>query len=235
MGDTDILSRTVRSFIELFYRDVGMERNFSLADILISNADSMLRTLFAPPVASRPTPAKHIVDKRLSERDKDESSRLMRVNHTGEVCAQALYQGQALTAREPHLRSTFLEASDEENDHLAWCDERIGELGGRTSLLNPLFYTGSFAMGALAGLIGDRTSAAFLAETEHQVAKHLDRHITRLPVADKKSSAILTQMKEDELKHAKAAEKSSGGGLPDPVRELMKGMSKIMTGTSYWI
>ena len=212
-----------------------MERNFSLADILISNADNMLRTLFAPPVASRPSPAKHIADKSLSEQDKDESSRLMRVNHTGEVCAQALYQGQSLTARDPHLRSTFLEASDEENDHLAWCDERIGELGGRTSLLNPLFYTGSFAMGVLAGLIGDRTSAAFLAETEHQVVEHLDRHLTRLPVADKKSNAILTQMKEDELKHAKSAEKSSGGGLPDPVSELMKGMSRIMTGTSYWI
>ena len=212
-----------------------MERKHRVADQLVAHADNMLRTLFAPPVASRPSPADKIPEKGLSDRDKSESRRLMRVNHTGEVCAQALYQGQSMTARSAELRETFREAAEEEEDHLAWCANRIQELNGKTSRLNPIFYAGSFAIGALAGLIGDKTSAAFLAETEHQVSDHLEHHLNRLPVNDKKSSAVLKQMREDELKHAKTAEEASSGGLSDPVRDAMRKMSKIMTGTSYWI
>ncbi len=167
--------------------------------------------------------------------ERDESRRLMRVNHTGEACAQALYQGQSMTVQSAELRETFREAAEEEEDHLAWCANSIEELNGKTSRLNPIFYAGSFAIGALAGLIGDKTSAAFLAETEHQVSDYLELHMNRLPANDKKSFAVLKQMREDELKHAKTAKAASSGGLPDPVRYAMRRMSKIMTGTNYWI
>ena len=212
-----------------------MNRHFSPTDRLISHADNMLRTLFAPAVASRPSPAKGTRDQKLSSWEENEAGRLMRVNHTGEVCAQALYQGQSLTTRNEQLRETFREAADEETDHLAWCEERIKSLNSRTSRLNPLFYAGSFAIGAVVGLLGDRTSAAFLAETEHQVVEHLDRQMGRLPASDASSRDILQQMREDELKHATTAEEIGTTPMSEPARGLMRRMSKVMTGLSYWV
>ena len=212
-----------------------MTRHHRLSDSLISQLDDTLRTLFAPAIASRPSPASGNTEQNLSSSEKDEARRLMRVNHTGEICAQALYQGQALTARNPKLRETFQEAADEENDHLAWCEERIHALDGNTSKLNPLFYAGSFTLGAIAGALGDKTSAAFLAETEYQVADHLTRHIERLPASDHESRKILVQMREDELKHATTAEQSGTIPLSEPVKGLMRAMSKVMTRSSYWV
>ena len=212
-----------------------MNRQYTLADHLIGHADNMLRTLFAPAIASRPSPATEIDDKDLEAWEKNESRRLMRVNHTGEVCAQALYQGQSLTARDPELRETFQKAADEENDHLAWCEDRIKALDGRTSRLNPVFYAGSYMIGAFAGLLGDRTSAAFLAETEYQVSDHLERHLQRLPAADRKSQSIVKKMREDELEHAKSAEQSANLELSEPAKGVMRLMSRVMTGTSYWV
>ncbi len=212
-----------------------MHRQYSLSDRFLEHADSMLRTLFASPEPNRRSPDHNSTGHNLTEWEIDESKRLMRVNHSGEVCAQALYQGQSVTARDSKLRETFQEAAEEENDHLAWCEHRIKSLGGRTSVLNPFFYAGSFTIGAFVGVLGDRTSAAFLAETEYQVVDHLDGHLNRLPVTDKKSHEILTQMREDELSHAKTAEAAGADELPDPVKGLMKLMSKFMTRSSYWI
>ena len=212
-----------------------MNRRYSLSDHLIDHADNMLRTLFAPSSASRPSPAADIDNRALEAWEKDEARRLMRVNHTGEVCAQALYQGQSLTARSPELRETFREAAEEENDHLAWCEDRIEALDGRTSRLNPIFYIGSYAIGAFAGLLGDRASAAFLAETEYQVVDHLNRHLYKLPAADRKSCSVVKQMSEDELKHAKSAEQVGTLQLSEPAKGAMRLMSRVMTGTSYWV
>lgn len=212
-----------------------MDRRYSLSDHLIGHADNMLRTLFAPPSASRPSPATDIDNRDLEAWEKDEARRLMRVNHTGEVCAQALYQGQSLTARSPELRETFKEAAEEENDHLAWCEDRIKSLGGRTSRLNPIFYVGSYVIGAVAGLLGDRASAAFLAETEYQVTDHLNMHLKKLPAADRKSYSVVKQMSEDELKHAKTAEQVGDLKLSEPAKGAMRLMSRVMTGTSYWV
>ena len=159
----------------------------------------------------------------------------MRVNHTGEVCAQALYQGQALTAQLVEVRERMEQAAMEENDHLAWCEERMKTLGSHPSIFNPLFYTGAFAIGAVAGKVGDRWSLGFLAETEHQVVEHLDAHLQRLPTQDAPSRAILQQMKEDEARHATHALEAGGARLPLPVRLLMRGFAKAMTGTTYWI
>ncbi len=212
-----------------------MKRRYSLSDHLIGHADNMLRTLFAPPSASRPSPAADIDNRDLETWEKDEARRLMRVNHTGEVCAQALYQGQSLTARSPELRETFKEAAEEENDHLAWCEDRIKSLDGRTSRLNPLFYAGSYAIGAFAGMLGDRASAAFLAETEYQVVDHLNRHLQKLPAGDRKSYRVVKQMSEDELEHAKSAEQVGDLQLSEPAKGVMRLMSRVMTGTSYWV
>jgi len=158
---------------------------------------------------------------------------MMRVNHAGEVCAQALYQGQALTARRIETRDQMKQASDEENDHLAWCRQRLDELGGHTSLFNPLWYTGSFAIGAASGLIGDKWSLGFLAETEHQVVKHLERHLRKLPSGDGKSRLILEQMKLDEAQHETSAHAAGATDLPEPVKKLMELASKVMTTTAY--
>ena len=159
----------------------------------------------------------------------------MRIDHTGEVCAQALYQGQALTARLPEVRKKMERAAAEENDHLDWCERRIEELGGRTSLLNPLWYAGSFAIGALAGLAGDKWSLGFVAETEQQVGEHLDEHLEQIPPQDAKSRAILEQMKQDELRHANQALVGGGVPLPAPVKLAMRLSSKVMTRTVYWL
>ena len=212
-----------------------MSRKFTLTDRLIGHADNMLRTLAAKPVATRPCPAKQMDSDNLNLSESRESTRLMRVNHTGEVCAQALYQGQSLTARSEHLRETFKQAADEENDHLAWCEERINSLNGKTSKLNPLFYSGAYTIGAIAGLLGDRVSAAFLAETEYQVVAHLDRHLMQLPAQDQSSRQIIAQMRADELKHATSAEQAGAIELPEPAKQMMRGMSKVMTRLSYWV
>jgi ubiquinone biosynthesis monooxygenase Coq7 len=159
----------------------------------------------------------------------------MRVNHAGEVSAQALYQGQALTAKLAEVRGKMERAALEENDHLAWCERRLKELDSHTSMLNPLWYTGSFAIGALAGLAGDKWSLGFVVETERQVVKHLDEHLSRLPEQDRRSRAILEQMKEDETHHATAALNAGGAELPEPVRQLMRLTSKVMTNAAYYI
>jgi ubiquinone biosynthesis monooxygenase Coq7 len=157
----------------------------------------------------------------------------MRINHTGEVCAQALYQGQAVTARDPSVRQSMERSAQEENDHLDWCERRIEELGGRTSLLNPLWYAGSFAIGALAGVAGDKWSLGFVAETERQVEKHLEEHLAQVSPADRKTRAILEQMKTDEIEHATKAVARGGAELPEPIRQAMQLTSKIMTGSVY--
>ena len=195
----------------------------------------MLQTLGTKPQPSRPSPAADMRKESLNPTEQKESVRLMRVNHTGEICAQALYQGQSLTARSTELRNTFQQAAKEENDHLSWCADRIEEMNGKTSRLNPFFFTGAYAIGAFAGLLGDRVSAAFLAETEYQVVEHLDRHLNRLPVQDSSSRSILSQMRDDELEHAKTAEQAGTIPLPKPVKGAMRAMSKVMTGLSYWV
>jgi ubiquinone biosynthesis monooxygenase Coq7 len=159
----------------------------------------------------------------------------MRINHAGEVAAQALYHGQALTARNPQLRETLRQAADEEGDHLAWCDERLRELDSRPSLLNPLWYAGSFAIGALAGACGDRVSLGFLVETERQVEGHLEDHLARLPAGDARSRSVLEQMKRDETRHGDTAQSAGAAELPAPVKLLMKLTSRVMTRTAYWL
>ena len=208
----------------------------SLPDRLIIGLDQALRTVFGrPPSTGRPNPADNQNEADLSEEERVRAARLMRINHTGEICAQALYQGQATTARLDSVRGQMERAANEENDHLAWCQQRIDELGSHTSLLNPVFYAGSFAIGALAGAVGDRWSLGFVAETEKQVVEHLDSHLQRLPGKDARSRAVLRQMKRDEGRHATTALEAGGARLPLPIRLAMKASSKVMTQTSYWV
>ena len=212
------------------------DRTLTALDRLMGQIDQALHIVFGPtprPTRNNPASIKEEVDLKASEREF--SGRLMRINHAGEICAQALYQGQAATARLPEVREKMEQAAQEENDHLAWTEERIRELGGHTSYLNPLWYTGSFAIGALAGVVGDKWSLGFIAETERQVVKHLADHLQRLPAADCKSRAILEQMRDDESHHATVAIESGGAELPGPVRRVMRCASKIMTRTAYWI
>jgi ubiquinone biosynthesis monooxygenase Coq7 len=211
------------------------KRQLTPLDHLLSRADQALRTMFGgPPSASRENPA---ADKQseLSEADREHVAGLMRVNHAGEIAAQALYQGQALTARLDAVRGAMEQAAEEENDHLAWCAERLRELNHQTSRLDPLWFAGSFAIGALAGLAGDRWSLGFVAETERQVAKHLESHLEQLPEGDHRTRAILEQMKEDEERHGDNASRAGGAELPEPVRRLMALASKVMTMTAYRI
>ncbi len=208
----------------------------SLIDRLIRSADQALRTVCGTPCTTgRVNPATDIEENELSDYERHEAGRLMRVNHVGEVCAQALYQGQALTARGKKIQESLEQAAAEENDHLAWCEQRLDELGARKSLLNPFWYAGSFALGAAAGLAGDKWNLGFLAETEHQVADHLQGHLQRLPEQDTKSRAIVEQMKTDETKHATTAVKAGGVDLPPPIKDLMRFGSKIMTRTAHWV
>jgi ubiquinone biosynthesis monooxygenase Coq7 len=204
-------------------------------DRFIVAFDKGLRTLFAPAQTLRPVPGEELGDVPLSERQRWEVAALMRVNHSGEICAQALYQGQALTARDAVAKGALEQAAREETEHLAWTGLRIDELGGRTSLLNPLWYAGSFAIGAAAGFLGDRWNLGFLAETERQVVEHLDGHLRRLPAEDEKSRAILEQMKDDEGRHATSALQHGGVVLPGPARLAMRLASRVMTRTAYWI
>jgi ubiquinone biosynthesis monooxygenase Coq7 len=204
-------------------------------DELIVAFDKGLRTLFAPAQSLRPVPGEDLAEAELTREERAHTAALMRVNHTGEICAQALYQGQALTARNPRARAALERAAQEETEHLAWTERRIDELGGRKSLLNPAWYAGSFAIGALAGLLGDRWNLGFLAETERQVVRHLEGHLKRLPAADEKSRAVLEMMKEDEARHATSAITHGGAELPEPTKAAMRLSSSVMTGTAYWI
>jgi 3-demethoxyubiquinol 3-hydroxylase len=211
-------------------------RHYTAADALLINLDQAVRTLFGRPTTTgRPNPADNAPFVELQPAEQTVAARLMRVNHTGEVCAQALYQGQALTARLDTVRDRMDQASTEENDHLAWCEMRLKQLNSHPSILNPLFYVGAFTIGALAGKIGDRWSLGFVAETEQQVVEHLNSHLGCLPTHDQPSRAILEQMKEDEARHATDALAAGGVRLPLPIRLLMKGVSKVMTRTTYWV
>jgi len=211
-------------------------QQLSSLDQLIIHFDRGLRTLFGQPQNTmRPNPAKMAQENDLNEEEKRLSARLMRVNHAGEVAAQALYQGQALTARTANVRENMKQSALEENDHLIWCHKRINDLNGRISWLNPVWYTSSFTLGVTAGLVGDKWSLGFVTETEQQVVKHLEGHLQRLPAQDVKSKAILEQMKEDEAHHASVAIKTGGVPLPQSVRWLMGRMSKVMTRTAFWI
>ena len=204
-------------------------------DRLLISFDRGLRTLLGPAASARPVPGQDIPDNGLNAAQRRRAAALMRVNHTGEVCAQALYQGQALTARAAHARAALERAAQEETEHLAWTEHRIDELSGRKSLLNPVFYVGSFAIGAAAGLLGDRWNLGFLAETERQVVAHLDEHLEKLPSDDRRSRAIVAEMRMDENRHATTALEHGGAELPPPARALMRIASAVMTRASYWI
>lgn len=202
-------------------------------DDLIAGFDQALRTIAAPQISQRAHPDVQVPENEMTEPQKRHAAGLMRVNHCGEICAQALYQGQALTARDPAVRDALREAAQEETEHLAWTERRIHELGGHKSVFNPLWYAGSLGIGVMAGLVGDKWNLGFLAETEHQVAKHLQSHFSRLPDPDLRSRAIVRQMHEDELSHALLAEKLGGATLPLPVPQLMQAASRLMTSLSY--
>lgn len=207
-------------------------RQHSTLDRLVESAETALKTLCASPQAKRPSPEPNADPSQLSENERRLSASLMRVNHTGEVCAQALYQGQALTAKLPKVREEMEQAAEEEIDHLAWCENRIKELDSRTSVLNPAFYALSFGMGAAAGLIGDNVSLGFVAATEDQVCKHLKDHQQRLPMSDTKSRAVVDQMLIDEEKHGHAALEAGGLEFPQGIKTLMTLVSKVMTETT---
>lgn len=211
-------------------------REFTPLDRLILNLDRGIRTLFGrPQTTARPNPAGDLPESELDDRQRRLVAGLMRVDHTGEVCAQALYQGQSLTARDPQVRAALEQSALEENDHLLWCDERLQELHGHTSYLNPFWYTASLGIGIVAGLAGDDWSLGFLAETEYQVIRHLESHLQRLPQQDSRSRTILLQMMEDEAHHATVAVTHGASTLPAPVQVLMKLQSRVMTGTAYWV
>jgi len=213
----------------------GMDpRVLSPIDRLLELADSGLAASFAKPAPSRPTPG-NPASEPVEQGRRRHAAGLMRVNHAGEIAAQGLYYGQALTARSPETRQALLRAAAEEGDHLAWCRERLDELGSRPSVLNPLWYGGSVAIGALAGLFGDRASLGFMAETERQVEGHLADHLERLPADDVRSRRIVEQMQADEAGHGRAALAAGGEALPEPVPRLMRLTARIMTGTAYWI
>lgn len=213
---------------------MSASRHYSLVDRLLVQADQSLRTLIPGAAqANRPSPAQHITNDQVADKDRRHIAGLMRINHTGEVCAQALYQGQALTARLPDVRDKMEQAAAEEIDHLAWCEQRLRELRSHPSVFNPLFYGLSFGMGAAAGMVSDRISLGFVAATEQLVEKHLDDHLIDLPEDDLKSRAILEQMREDEIEHGNQALDAGGAIFPAPVKLAMRLMSRVMTKASY--
>lgn len=207
----------------------------SPTDRMLSWVGRGLATVASATPASRPNPAAPSPDEVLAPQDRHLSAALMRVNHVGEVCAQALYDGQAASTRDPALRDQFRQAALEEGDHLAWTRQRIDELGGRVSVLNPLWYAGAFGLGLLAGRAGDRVSLGFMAETERQVEHHLEGHLQRLPQADQRSRAVVEQMRADEAAHAQTAVRLGGVSLPAPVRAAMRLAAKVMTTTAHYI
>lgn len=204
-------------------------------DQAIIEFDKALRTVFAPAPTARARPGAQLPEAELTAEERRHAAALMRVNHVGEVCAQALYQGQALTSRDPATRQALVQAAWEETEHLNWTEKRIEELGGRKSLLNPLWYLGSLAMGVAAGKFGDKWNLGFLAETERQVGAHLSDHLQRLPAADQRSRAVLEQMAADEAEHAATAVHLGAAELPAPVKAAMKMSSRIMTGSAYYL
>lgn len=217
-----------------------------MLDRFLSEFDRALRAVAGVTRASRPNPADAVIASaasadtadataKLPEADRRHAAGLMRVNHVGEVCAQALYQGQALFARDPAIRAQLDEAAREEEDHLAWCAQRLQELNDRPSLLNPLWYAGAFAIGAVAGRLGDKISLGFVAETERQVEHHLDGHLDKLPEQDSRSRAIVAQMRDDEIRHGDNARQAGGIELPAPIRQAMRAASRVMTATAYRI
>lgn len=212
-------------------------RTPSFIDTLITEVDGALRTLIPPQkrISVRCSPADHVTEHPLSSSERKHIAGLMRVNHAGEVCAQALYQGQALTAQLTHIKQQMALAAAEEVDHLAWCEERLTELGSKPSLLNPIWYVGSLLLGALAGLAGDKISLGFVAETERQVTSHLQQHLQNIPATDKKTKAILERMQEDEEHHAALAIEAGAIELPFMMKQLMRTVSKLMTKSSYYL
>lgn len=212
-------------------------RQLNLFDQLLCQVDTAVRTLFPPKqrTCNRINPGDSAISPSMNANDIRHVAGLMRVNHAGEVCAQALYQGQALTAKLPVVRLQMMEAAAEEVDHLAWCEQRLSELGHQPSKLCILWYSGSFMLGALAGLAGDRWSLGFVAETERQVSTHLLKHLTKIPVDDAKTRAILTQMHQDEAHHAEVAHNAGAAELPAFVKLLMSNVSKLMTQSSYYL
>lgn len=212
-------------------------RAINFFDLLLFEVDKALRTILPPAIriGTRCSPAADIPDTLLTTSEKKHSAGLMRVNLAGEVCAQALYQGQALTANLESVKKQMDAAAEEETDHLAWCEERLHELGYKRSILNPVWYSGSLVLGALAGFAGDKISLGFVAETERQVSKHLYHHLQELPAQDKKSRAVVQKMREDEEQHAHCAVAAGGIELPYPVKLLMSSISKLMTKSSYYI
>ena len=217
---------------------MNADRRLTPLDLFCDHADRLLRTVFAEPVTARPSPGGASEPAQLSADEQRHAAGLMRVNHVGEVCAQALYLGQALTARDPQLRSHLLAAARDEADHLAWCAERVAELDSHLSRLNPLWFGGAFALGAAAGLAGDGWNLGFVVETERQVEAHLDSHIdgaASLPEQDQRSRAIVAQMKTDEAAHADAAQALGARELPAPIKHAMRAAAKLMTTTAYRI
>ena len=213
-----------------------MSKNPSIFETVASIVGSAVKTVATPAIAQRPSPASKVSSPdNLTDEEKKHAARLMRVNHCGEVCAQALYQGQALFARDKQVKESLQEAADEEIDHLAWTAERIENLNGNLSIANPLWYTGSFAIGAAAALVSDKVSLGFVAETEHQVSRHLQSHLDKLPNHDERSRLIVEQMDIDEQQHATNATNMGGVELPPPIKSAMHFCGKVMTTTSYWI
>jgi 3-demethoxyubiquinol 3-hydroxylase len=204
-----------------------------MIDRLILEFDKALRTVLAPAPTVRTMPGAELPEADLDDAERRHAAALMRIDHVGEVCAQALYQGQALTCRDPAIRDALRQAAWEETEHLNWTERRIAELGGRKSLLNPLWYGGSLAIGVIAGKLGDDWNLGFLAETEHQVEAHLDGHLDSLPATDLRSRAVVDQMKADEIRHAETAIHLGARELPGPVKLAMAAMSKVMTSTTY--
>lgn len=210
-------------------------REYTPLDQLLIDIDQGIRTLFIKPKTSRPNPADNIVSVNMSPQERQHTARLIRVDHVGEICAQALYQGQAFTARSDKIRETLYQSAIEENDHLNWCQTRLEELDSHRSYLNPLWYIGALTIGAVAGLMGDKWSLGFVTETERQVVQHLDDHVSKLPSSDEKTRAILLQMREDEAHHASVAIQAGGAELPGFVKMAMQYASKVMTMTAYWV
>jgi ubiquinone biosynthesis monooxygenase Coq7 len=211
-------------------------RSYSLADRILIELDQSLRTVHgSPELTERPDPAREHPEPALDPEARTHAGRLMRVNHAGEVAAQGLYQGQALAARSEEVRQQMHRSALEENDHLAWCQGRLEALGAAKSRLGPVWYWGSYAIGAAAGAAGDRWSLGFVTETERQVMRHLDDHLERLPEEDRRSRAVLEQMREDEARHAGKAVEAGAAELPGPVRGLMSVVAKVMTRTAYWL
>lgn len=210
-------------------------RQYSLWDQVILGLDKALQSVNTMPLATRPNPATHLSEGALSASERRHAAGLMRVNHVGEVCAQALYQGQALTARSSIIQKKLQEAAQEEADHLKWCEQRLEELNAHPSYLNSFWYSGALLMGLIAGLLGDKISLGFLAETEHQVERHLNKHLQRLPLNDKKSRAIVEQMRLEEIEHATTAEQSGAVPLPLLIQLSMQGLAKFMTLVAYKI